>query len=207
MSEMKRRPAGLTGGIASGKSTVASCFERLGATIIDGDRIAAETLVPGSAVLGELSSAFGSAVIQPDGRLDRSEMLALLIQNPLNMRIQLDILAPWILPAIDRAVQSATDSGRNGIIVEAPLLFEYGRVERYGTIITVVIPREKQVERLMARSGKSREWASRVVDLQIPIDQKAANSEYRIDNSGPPNALIAQVESIFRAIRSRDDLL
>ncbi len=207
MSEPRRRPAGLTGGIASGKSTVAACFERLGATIIDGDRIAADTLIPGSPVLEALSRAFGPAIILPDGSLNRSEMLALLIRTPRNMRIQLDILAPWILPAIDRAVRSAAESGKRGIIVEAPLLFEYGQVDRYGTIITVVIAREKQIERLVARSGKPREWASLVVDLQIPIEQKAAKSEYRIDNSGPPDALTAQVESVFQAIRSRDDLL
>lgn len=186
---------------------VARQFGLLGATIVDADRIAADVLIPGSDALRALFEAFGDSIRRQDGGLDRSVMLQILIDDPQKMRMQLAILAPYILPAVDRAVEQAVQDHLHPIIVEAPLLFEYGQQERYGAIITVTVPHEIQIERLMHRSGRSREWALNVVDLQIPISEKAQHSDYIIDNSNDPQTTIRQILPIFNEIKGRSDLL
>ncbi|MBN1296548.1 dephospho-CoA kinase [bacterium] len=196
---MKRqRAAGLTGGIASGKSTVARMFQDFGARILDGDAIAASVLTPGSPALRDLAETFGSSVITVDGTLNRIRMLDILIEQPDRLHHQLRILAPYVLPAIDTQVnQLLNQHSQQPLIVEAPLLFEYGRPERYSPIIVVAVSREVQIQRLAARSGRSATWAETVVDLQIPIEEKINQADYIIDNSGNPTATMDQVKSVY----------
>lgn len=177
------KPVGLTGGIASGKTTVAALFRDLGAITIDADRIAKTVMEPGKPALDDLVGVFGKEILTENGELNRQAMLGILLNQPSAMEKQLAVLKPHILPTIDKIAEETIRSSPGKIvIVEAPLLFEYGQPERYHPIILVSVPREKQIQRLMKRSGKDREWASRVVDLQWPLSKKECLSDLIIKN-------------------------
>jgi len=196
------RPVGLTGGIASGKSTVAMMFRSLGATTISADFICAGVLCPGSPALMELVQEFGKIVLAKDGNLNRVEMLQILTHQPGAFQKQIDILRPHILPAIDKISQKALEAiPGNVVIVEAPLLFEYGRPERYHPVITVSVPKSIQIERLMKRSGKSELWATRVVDLQWPLKKKESLSDYVITNERSRHLTQKQVKRIYKKLQ------
>ncbi len=196
------KPVGLTGGIASGKSTVAGMFEELGALIISGDAVAAEVMVPGSPALIALAREFGHIILAPDRSLDRKRMLDLLITDKRNLDRQLRVLKPYILTEIDKRVHEyhLSRPGRM-MVVEAPLLFEYGEPERFEPVITVYAPKDLLIERLMKRSGRNRDWAASVVSLQIDIETKVQLSHYVIDNSGSLESTAEQVKEIHRKIR------
>lgn len=196
-----RKPVGLTGGIASGKSTVMRIFQSLGAAIISGDEVAADVLVKGSDALQALADAFGSHILDSEGALDRGAMLSLLLENPENMRRQLELLAPFILPEIDRrAAGRLAEEHSRPVIVEAPLLFEYGQHQRYSPIIVVSTSRETQIARLMTRSGRNRQWATAVIDLQWPMARKEQHADYVINNDGSLASTRQQVEDIYRTL-------
>jgi dephospho-CoA kinase len=155
-----RKPVGLTGGIATGKSTVAAIFQELGAQVIDGDEVAASILTPNSPALKALKEKFGARIILSNGALNRRLMLDILRADPELLPVQLQILSPFILPEIDRiAGETMRRYPDRLVIVEAPLLFEYGKSDRYRPIVVVYAPFSVQVGRLMSRSGKSRKWA------------------------------------------------
>ena len=180
---MQIKPVGLTGGIATGKTTVAKRFRELGAVVLSGDNIAARVLAPGSQVLHELACQFGSAILLKDGSLNRRVMLTLLLEDHENMQIQLDILAPHLLPVIDDQVKRSMDANSGRLhIVEAPLLFEYGQAHRYEPVVVVSTSYETQVKRLMARSGKDITWAKKVIGLQWSIEKKKEYADLIIEN-------------------------
>lgn len=198
------KPAGLTGGIASGKTTVAAMFAKCGALTINTDVIAADVLQSGSPALTALVNEFGDRILDTAGALDRRTMLDILLSDSTALQKQLDILQPYLLPAIDRTVQNAMKSepGRV-VIVEAPLLFEYGKPERYDPIIVVSIPRHLQVTRLMKRSGKDKTWASAVVDLQWPLFEKEKHADYIIYNDSSPEETVLQVQRVYAELLKR----
>ncbi|HPQ42031.1 MAG TPA: dephospho-CoA kinase [bacterium] len=201
-----KTPIGLTGGIASGKSTVMKMFRDLGARGISGDAVAADVLSAGSQALNALVREFGSGILSDDGSLDRRVMLDMLLEKPSRMQRQLDILAPFILPEIDQRVSvEMQKSSRSLLIVEAPLLFEYGHPERYAPIIVVTVPRDIQVQRLMLRSGRSRQWAEAVIDLQWPLPQKEHAADYVISNAGTVAATQRQVSTVYTRLTRRTE--
>ena len=195
------KPVGLTGGIASGKTTVAAMFRDLGAITIDSDRIARTVMEPGKPALDDLVKEFGHQIILNNGELNRRAMLDILLDQPSAMERQLSVLKPYILPAIDEVAESTIQSSPGKIvIVEAPLLFEYRQPERYHPIILVTISREKQIQRLISRSGKDRTWASRVVDLQWPLSKKESLSDLIIMNDGTLAETTQQVQKVFNLL-------
>ncbi|MBN1879476.1 dephospho-CoA kinase [bacterium] len=197
----QRLPVGLTGGIATGKTTVAGMFRSLGATIIHADIISAAVLNPGTDAMKELTQHFGPKILLDNGALNRSAMLDILIHEPGALQQQLDILRPHILPAIDRISHRAIESEEcSVVIVEAPLLFEYGLPERYHPIVLVSIPREIQIERLMERSGKDEAWAKKVIDLQWPLERKEKLADYVIENDKRKSHTHAQVVQIYKKL-------
>ncbi len=194
-------PVGLTGGIASGKSTVAEIFDGCGALIISGDSVAADVMIPGSDALEDLVRSFGPAVLHADGTLNRRFMLDILRSRPEKFQEQLRVLTPHIIPEVDRQVKTAMkDHPQKIIIVEAPLLFEYDQISRYSPIIVVFIPRELQITRLMSRSGGDRVWAGSVVDIQIPTGEKCNSADFIVDNSGSIENTRKQVVEIYQQL-------
>ncbi len=196
-----RTPIGLTGGIATGKSFTAELFRSLGANVVSGDAIAHQVLSGNLQAVKKLVECFGPEIQHSDGSLNRTEMLNKLIAHPAWMWKQIEILAPYILPAIDHRARYYMDHHPGSLtIVEAPLLFEYARVERYAPVIVVYAPRNIQIQRLMARSGFTFEKARRVVDLQIDIEKKRKMADFVVDNSGSRTDTEEQVRILYKKL-------
>ena len=189
---------GLTGGIASGKSTVAQLFAARGATVIDTDAIAREVVEPGTPGLAALISALGSTILDEGGRLDRAELRRRVFADAATRREVESILHPAIVAELER--QSRRAPGPYQVFV-IPLLVE-SRLERIvDRILVVDCPEEDQLQRLMARDGESRESALRMLDAQATRERRLAGADDVIDNGGAAAALPAQVAVLDRRYR------
>lgn len=204
---MTIKAAGLTGGIATGKTTVARLFQEYGSLTLNGDRIAEKVLAENSPALEKLSIEFGPEILLANGALNRKIMLNLLLNDRTAMPRQLEILKPFILPAVDMAVSEIIKMNPNKvIIVEAPLLFEYGQSRRYNPIIVVTTSYETQVRRLMERSGKPRIWAEKVISLQWPMAEKMRLTDYIINNEHSLEFTKKQVANVYKRICEKNQL-
>lgn len=191
---------GLTGGIGSGKSTVAELFGTLGATVIDADAIAHALTAPGGSAMQAIRAAFGDDFIDAGGALDRAKMRNLAFADPAAKKNLETILHPLIRAESDRL--SATASGPY-VILMIPLLVESGGAkppgrDRYRRIAVVDCPPEIQVARVMARSGLSEPQVRAIMAAQASREQRLAAADDVIDNAGLAQALRPQVERLHR---------
>ena len=191
---------GLTGGIGSGKSTVAELFGTLGATVIDSDAIAHALTAPGGSAMQAIRTAFGEDYIDAEGALDRAKMRNLVFADPAAKKNIEAILHPLIRAESDRL--SATASGPY-VILMIPLLVESGGAkppgrDRYRRIAVVDCPAEIQVARVMARSGLSDPQVRAIMAAQASREQRLAAADDVIDNAGLAQALRPQVERLHR---------
>ena len=189
---------GLTGGIASGKSTVASLFAERGATVIDTDVIAREVVEPGTPALAALVNALGGSILDRDGRLDRAELRRRLFSDESTRRQAEAILHPAILVELER--QSRSLPGPYQVFV-IPLLVESRLGHIVDRVLVVDCPEEEQVRRLMARDGETRESALRMLKAQASREQRLAEADDVIENDGPAADLPARVASLDRKYR------
>jgi dephospho-CoA kinase len=195
------RVLGLTGGIATGKSTVARLFEGLGAVVIDADRIVHELQAPGQPALGEIAAAFGPEMLRPDGSLDR-ERLGALVFRDAEARARLNaIVHPRVGAELARRLAAARAAGVRLVLLDVPLLLETGGARGLvEAVIVVYAPEAEQVRRQMARDGCTRDEAERRVRAQLPIEEKRRRADHVIDNSGSPADTEAQVRRLFDAL-------
>lgn len=178
---------GLTGGIASGKSTVARIMAQAGAHIIDADLIAREVVRPGQPACDEIRQLFGGAVFQTDGTLNRSAMGELIFENESFRRQLESIVHPRVQQGMDEAVRLIKSRIRDAVVVkDIPLLLETGMDQGLKEIIVVYVPEAVQIERLMQRDGLSLEQAKSRVRSQMPMEKKRALATILIDNSHTP---------------------
>ncbi len=205
------RVVGLTGGIGTGKSTVARLFAALGAVVIDADAIVHELQAAGAPMLGEIAAAFGPELLRADGSLDR-ERLAQLVFADADARRRLNaIVHPPVGREMLRRVQSAEASRAALVLLDIPLLFE-GRARsaagemRTATAsdlaretIVVYAGEAQQLERQMARDGSAREHALARLRSQLPIEEKRKLADHVIDNSGS----LAETERQVRALYAK----
>lgn len=185
----------LTGGIGSGKSTVADRFARLGVPIIDADVLARELTAPGEPALEEIGAAFGPAVIQPDGGLDRAALRRTVFADATARRLLEAILHPRIrarMLAWLREVQAPY------ALLVIPLLFETGQTDLADRILVVDLPEDEQVRRVQTRSGLDEAEIRRILATQATRAERLAGADDRIDNSGGLAALEDQVERLHR---------
>ncbi len=196
------RKIALTGGIATGKSTVAAMFAEKGALILDADKIAREAVRPGAPCWVRLKELLGPACFDPDGELNRRKVRDLIIGDE-QCRNQVNaILHPAIIGAMDRAWEKAVEEDpRRTVIFDIPLLFEVGAADRFDVVILVYAPPEAQVERVMARDSVSRVQAEGALAMQLPIDAKRGAANCVIDNSLDLEAVRRQVEEAWSALR------
>lgn len=187
------RIIGLTGGIASGKTTVARLFEKLGAPVIDADQLAREVVEPGTEGLARIVDAFGAKVLNPDGSLNRAELGAVVFADPAARRILEGITHPAIRMLAEEKLQSLREAGTGTVFYVAPLLIEAGITSRVHEVWVVYLDRETQLERLMARDGLSREAALSRIASQMPMEEKKRLGRVVIDNRGSREELEAQV--------------
>jgi dephospho-CoA kinase len=190
---------GLTGGIASGKSTVSSYLVAMGAVLIDADQIAREVVLPGSSALGKIKQLFGSSVITDEGTLNRKKLGEYIFANELSRKQLEGILHPEIRAIMkQRMNELEADNPRRLVVVDVPLLFESGLASMFEMVMLVYVPREVQLERLMNRDGMSRGQAEARLEAQMPIEQKIQLADLIIDNSGTSEETGVQLQRFWQ---------
>ncbi len=189
------RIIGLTGGIATGKSTVAQLLRERGAEIVDADVIAREVVEPGQPALEEIRECFGERALDPAGRLDRAWIAQSVFADP-GLRQQLEaIVHPRIRERARRRLEelAVRDPAPELVVWVVPLLFETGLHEQLDEIWVVAVAPSTQVSRLMARDGLDEAEARRRVAAQWPLERKLELADQVIDNEGEPGDLAPQV--------------
>jgi dephospho-CoA kinase len=203
------RIIGLTGGIGSGKSTVAEMLRKLGATIIDADRIVHELQAPDMPMLEVLAAEFGRDIIDASGALDR-KALGAIVFNDKTARARLGLIVhPEVGKEMYRQVQAGIAAEAPLVVADIPLLYE-GRREGRDTasmlgvegVVLVWVPVEIQIERTMARDSCTRDEALARIRAQVPIDEKRSLAEHVVDNTGSREETEAQVRAIVRELTS-----
>ncbi|MDH6370499.1 dephospho-CoA kinase [Paenibacillus sp. PastF-3] len=176
---------GLTGGIASGKSTVSALLVSKGARLVDADVIAREVMLPGHEVLAAAVKQFGSEILSPDGTLNRGKLGDIVFQDPAALQALNNLTHPAIRREIKERMNSLeVEDPKKLTIVDIPLLFESGLENLFHEILVVYVPREVQIARLMERNGLSLEQAEARLNAQMDIEAKRNKADYIIDNSG-----------------------
>lgn len=197
------RVVGLTGGIGTGKSTVARLLAALGAVVIDSDAIVRELQAPGTQLLAQLVEAFGGEMRKPDGSLDRAR-LGELVFSDAAARARLNALVhPAAARETQRRLEAARAAGATLVVLDIPLLLE-GRAARARSagdaaseVIVVYAPEPLQIERQLQRDGASREHALARVRAQLPIEEKRKLADHLIDNSGSLAETERQVRELY----------
>lgn len=187
------RLIGLTGGIATGKSTVATELTARGAAVIDADLLAREVVEPGRPALDDIVEMFGPEMLLPDGSLDRPRLAALVFADE-HARHDLErITHPRVRDLMMRRIGEAIAADAELVVAEVPLLFETRSVDLYEGVMVVYTPPEVQVARVMARDRIDEQAARQRLAAQMPIDEKRDRATWVIDNSGPVDATQRQV--------------
>jgi dephospho-CoA kinase len=193
---------GLTGGIASGKSTVARYFQDLGADIIDADRIGHEVIVPGQAAHGEIVRHFGNKILDADGRVNRKKLGPIVFADPQQLRALNAIVHPRIIARQDELARAyRARNPRAVVIIDAALIFESGIGGNLRKVVVAWCRPEQQVERLMAKAGVPREEAERRIRAQMPVEEKRRRADYVIDCSGNKEETRRQAGEIYVDLR------
>ncbi len=189
---------GLTGGAASGKSTVAGFFRELGATIIDADRIGHELLRPSSPAFQEVVKRFGREILDAGGEISRRQLGAMVFADRRKLEELNAILHPLIIQRVEALASDfqARDAGAV-ILVDAALIFEAGIGGRFAKVIVAWCRPEQQIERLVAKADLSREEAERRIAAQMPVEEKRRRADFVIDCSGSLEKTRRQVERLY----------
>jgi len=175
---------GLTGSIAVGKSFVASIFSDLGCHVLDADQTAREVVLPGSAGLAAVAEAFGNAVLNPDGTLNRQQVGEIVFADEEKRQQLNHILHPFIIARQDEIMREWEREDPDGIgIIDAALMIESGGYRRFDKLIVVHCRPEVQLERLMLRNKLSRDEAQARIDAQMPQAEKQKYADFLIDTS------------------------
>lgn len=192
------RVIGLTGGIASGKSSVAVLLERLGGAVVDADRLAREVVEPGEEALASIVAEFGERVLNSDGTLNRAALGEIVFADAQARRKLEGITHPAIRRRAGERLERLREAGTEVAFYVAPLLYEAGLAERFDEVWVVYLDPQTQLERLMARDGLSREGALARIAAQMPMEEKRRLGQVVIDNSGTREELEAQVKRVWR---------
>lgn len=189
---------GLTGGIATGKSTVARMLAEKGAVIIDADQVAREVVMPGSAGLAEVVERFGAKILHEDGSLNRAQ-LGRIVFHDKQAKADLEaILHPKIRAIMkSRMEQLEKEDPRRLVVADIPLLFELDLQQRYDETMLVYVPQPIQKQRLMERDGLSPEEAEARIRSQMPIEEKKKIADIIIDNRGTIEETMQQIDQFW----------
>ncbi|MFC1863905.1 dephospho-CoA kinase, partial [Thermodesulfobacteriota bacterium] len=194
---------GVTGGIASGKSTVAGMLEDLGAYIIDLDILAREVVEPGQPALQDIVGFFGNQVLQKDGNLDRKQLSDIVFQD-IEKRKKLESFThPRITELFNHTLKDITLSDPDAVIqIVNPLLIEFNGQYRYHKTLVVYVPREVQIERLIKRDNITKEKAEKILEAQMPIDEKIGYADFVIYNDKSLNETRIQVQKLWEKLKA-----
>jgi dephospho-CoA kinase len=190
---------GLTGGIASGKSTVAKILGRLGAAIVDADMLSREVVAPGHDGWNEIVATFGREVLQADQTLDRQKLRTIIFNNP-DARKKLEaIIHPRVRALAEQRIREHGEAGFVVVVYEVPLLFEGNLQQWLRPVILVACDINVQRQRLQARDGLDAAAAQKHIDTQMSLEEKRRLADYVIENDGS----LADLESKVRAVLAK----
>jgi dephospho-CoA kinase len=192
---------GLTGGVASGKTTAARMFQELGAMIIDADRVGHELLFKSSPVYPEIVRRFGKGILDPSGEISRARLGALVFGDPKKLRELNALVHPLIIERVEKTASEFSERNPHAVVlVDAALIFEAGIGGRFKKVIVTWCRPELQIERLMAK-GLTREESVQRISSQMAVEEKRRRADFEIDSSGTLERTRAQVEEIYSKLK------
>ncbi len=195
---------GLTGGIASGKSTVARRLGEHGAHVIDADALGHRAYEPGAAAHQAVIDAFGPDVVAPDGTIDRGTLGQRVFGKPEELDRLTGIVWPAIRELASAEIEAVCGSGSHAVVVlEAAVLLEAGWQDLVDEVWVTVVERASAVERAVARSGLAPDQVEARIDSQLSNDERKAQAQVVIDNSGDEQALVARVDALWLELQAR----
>lgn len=193
---------GLTGGIASGKTTVAKMFAARSCRVLPADQVAHELMAPGRPAYEEIMQVFGRGILGPSGAVDRRRLAEIVFAEPARREQLNRIVHPRVIAEIEREfARIAQAEPRAIVLVEAALLVEAGYHHQLDKLIVTWCRPEQQVERLMKQAGLSRAQTEQRLAAQLPQEEKRRQADYEIDCSGSLEATEQQVEKVFQELR------
>lgn len=199
MKKKQQHIAALTGGIASGKSTVAHMFVELGAYLIDADIVARQVVEPEQPAWQEVVECFGRKILLEDRQLDRKKLGTIIFHHPEKRATLNQIIHPRVIKKIDRETQDIQKTQPNQVIVvDVPLLIETAMHTAYSTVIVVYVPEEVQVHRLMERDHLSLSEAQTRIDTQMPLSEKVKYATHVIRNDESLDKTREQVIAVYQ---------
>lgn len=188
---------GLTGNVASGKSTVARLLVEKGATLIDADVLARQAVRKGTPALAAIRERWGEAVLAPDGSLDRSALRRVVFGDEAELAALNAIVHPEVGRLRDQLAAAARERGDRIVVCDIPLLFEKHMTEEFDVLILVDAPRPMRLERLMRDRGLNEADAMQMIAAQMPADLKRARADVVIDNVGTMRELEQRVDEVW----------
>jgi len=191
---------GLTGGIATGKSTVASILRELGAVIIDADELAREIVQPGKEAWREIVDAFGPEILQADKTIDREKLRKIVFQDPEARKLLESITHPHIRALAQERIEKLAAAGAEVVVYEAPLLFENQVHQWIRPVILVACDLATQKKRLKERDRLGEVEIRRHLDAQMPLEEKRKLADHVIENNGDLEELRRQVRDVWEKI-------
>ncbi|SDJ64679.1 dephospho-CoA kinase [Billgrantia gudaonensis] len=192
---------GLTGGIASGKSTVARAFERLGIPWVDADDVAREVVEPGEPALAEIVERFGDRALNEDGSLNRRALREIVFADADERRWLESVTHPRIRQRLVAKLERLQAGGAPYVLLVSPLLFESGQAEMVDRSLVIDVPEAVQIARTAARDDVDESQARAIVAAQMPRAERLSRADDVIDNGGDETALEAQVERLDQQYR------
>lgn len=194
---------GLTGGVATGKSTVAKMFQRCGAVVIDADRLAHAVVEPDKPAWRDIVRTFGRTVLHPDRTLNRHALGALAFRDKPALRRLERIIHPRVAREQARLTrQAARKNPRAVVVYDVPLLFEAGIDRRVDTTIVVTADRDTQIARLKKRNGLTRAEALRRIKSQMPLSEKRRLADYVVDGKTTLDKLARDIAGLYKTLQS-----
>ncbi|HEX6574075.1 MAG TPA: dephospho-CoA kinase [Gemmatimonadaceae bacterium] len=194
------RLIGLTGNIASGKSTVADLFADRGARIIDADALAREAVMKGSPALESIVARWGEEILDGEGNLDRAALRHKVFADQSDLDALNEIVHPEVMRRRAGEIAAARARGDKVVVCVIPLLFERHLADDFDTIILVDAPRSVRLDRIVRTRGIDEAEAMKMIAAQMPADLKRARADYVIENEGTLEALEAEVDRVWQEI-------
>ncbi len=193
---------GLTGGLATGKSTVARLFRQCGALVVDADLLARQVVEPGRPAWRDLVRAFGTSIFNDDRTLNRTALAHIVFRNPSKLRRLNRIVHPRVAREQARLIKAMAKTGPRAVVIyDAPVLIEAGAHRRMDRLIVVTADQPTQVARLLHRNHLSRAEAIRRIRAQMPLADKVKLADYVLDGTLPLPQLRRHVKTVYRELR------
>lgn len=194
---------GLTGGLATGKSFVGRALAAHGCHLLEADALGHAALEPAGGAYAAAVAAFGPGIVDPQGRIDRRRLGAIVFADPAQLARLNAIIHPVVIAREEEWFREIEDRDPRGIgVVEAAILIETGSYRRFSKLVLTVCATEQQIERAMKRDGLSRREVLSRLEHQMPLEEKRRFADYVIDTSGPREETLRQVARLYQSLRS-----